>query len=133
MKKRVIIWFLLAAMLLLLPACSVKRSVSDGSYTIAVTLTGGTGKAKIVTPTALTVENGAMTLTVVWSSDKSDYMLVNGEKLLPEYIDGHSVFRVPVASIDEQLSVTADTTAMSTPHEIDYTITFNAATLAPMS
>lgn len=105
----------------------------DGSYTIGVALEGGTGKAKIQSPAALTVANGGMTLTVTWSSDKYDYMIADGEKLLPQYVDGHSVFSVPVASLDTPLQVVADTTAMSTPHEIEYTITFDAASLTPAS
>ena len=35
-----------------------------------------------------------------------------------------------VAALDTELAVTADTVAMSTPHEIDYTLTFDSATLA---
>ena len=34
------------------------------------------------------------------------------------------------AALDAALAVTADTVAMSTPHEIDYTLTFDSATLA---
>ena len=33
-------------------------------------------------------------------------------------------------ALDTALAVTADTVAMSTPHEIDYTLTFDSATLA---
>ena len=39
-------------------------------------------------------------------------------------------FEIPVAALDTALAVTADTVAMSTPHEIDYTLTFDSATLA---
>ena len=35
-----------------------------------------------------------------------------------------------MAALDTELAVTADTVAMSTPHEIDYTLTFDSATLA---
>lgn len=133
MKKRIIVWFLLAAMLLSLFACSVKKSVADGTYTVNVTLEGGTGKARIESPAELSVKDGKMTLTVVWSSDKYDYMIVGGERYEPTYADGHSVFAVPVASLEEPLQVIADTTAMSTPHEIEYVITFDAASLTPAS
>jgi len=133
MKKRMIVWLLIAATLLTLFGCGAKKSVEDGTYTVAVTLSGGTGKAKIESPATLIVKDGKMTLTAVWSSDKFDYMVVNGEKLLPEYVDGHSVFAVPVASLEEPLKVIADTTAMSVPHEIEYEIAFDAATMAPAS
>ena len=36
---------------------------------------------------------------------------------------GNSVFEIPVTKLNEPIKVTADTTAMSEPHEIDYKIT----------
>ena len=103
---------------------------ADGSYTCAVTLEGGSGRATVESPAALTVADGIMTATIVWSSPNYDYMLVDGEKYLPVNADGNSTFEIPVAALDAALAVTADTVAMSTPHEIDYTLTFDSATLA---
>lgn len=103
---------------------------ADGSYTCAVTLEGGSGRATVESPAALTVADGIMTATIVWSSPNYDYMLVDGEKYLPVNTDGNSTFEIPVAALDTTLAVTADTVAMSTPHEIDYTLTFDSATLA---
>jgi hypothetical protein len=56
-------------------------------------------------------------------------MIVDGEKLLAELRDGHSVCVIPVAAFDRALGVIADTTAMSQPHEIEYTLRFNSATV----
>lgn len=103
---------------------------ADGSYTCAVTLEGGSGRATVESPAALTVAEGAMTATIVWSSPNYDYMLIDGEKYLPINTEGNSTFEIPVAALDTALAVTADTVAMSTPHEIDYTLTFASATLA---
>lgn len=103
---------------------------ADGSYTCAVTLEGGSGRATVESPATLTVADGAMTATVVWSSPNYDYMLIDGEKYLPINTEGNSTFEIPVAALDTALAVTADTVAMSTPHEIDYTLTFASATLA---
>ena len=103
---------------------------ADGSYTCAVTLEGGSGRATVESPAALTVADGIMTATIVWSSPNYDYMLVDGEKYLPVNTDGNSTFEISVAALDTALAVTADTVAMSTPHEIDYTLTFDSATLA---
>lgn len=103
---------------------------ADGSYTCAVTLEGGSGRATVESPAALTVADGIMTAIIVWSSPNYDYMLVDGEKYLPVNTDGNSTFEIPVAALDTALAVTADTVAMSTPHEIDYTLTFDSATLA---
>ena len=97
---------------------------ADGSYTCEVTLEGGSGRATVESPAALTVENGKMTATIVWSSPNYDYMIVDGEKYLPTNTDGNSTFEIPVAALNTPLAVTADTVAMSTPHEIEYTLTF---------
>ena len=102
---------------------------TDGSYTCAVTLEGGSGRATVESPAALTVADGAMTATIVWSSPNYDYMLIDGEKYLPTNTEGNSTFEIPVTALDTALAVTADTVAMSTPHEIDYTLTFDSATL----
>lgn len=103
---------------------------ADGRYTCAVTLQGGSGRATIESPAALTVADGTMTAAIVWSSPNYDYMLVDGEKYLPTNTEGNSTFEIPIAALDTALAVTADTVAMSTPHEIDYTLTFDSATLA---
>ena len=102
---------------------------ADGSYTCAVTLEGGSGRATVESPAALTVADGAMTATIVWSSPNYDYMLIDGEKYLPTNTEGNSTFEIPVTALDTALAVTADTVAMSTPPEIDYTLAFDSATL----
>ena len=53
----------------------------------------------------------------------------DGEKYLPTNTEGNSTFEIPVAALDTALNVTADTVAMSTPHEIEYTLTFDSASL----
>ena len=102
---------------------------ADGTYTCEVTLEGGSGRATVESPAALTVADGKMTATIVWSSPNYDYMIVDGEKYLPTNTDGNSTFEIPVAALDTALDVTADTVAMSTPHEIEYTLTFDSASL----
>ena len=49
---------------------------------------------------------------------------MDGEKYLPTNTEGNSTFEIPVAALDTPLAVTADTVAMSKPHEIEYTLTF---------
>lgn len=98
----------------------------DGSYTCEVTLEGGSGRVTVDSPAALTVADGKMTATIVWSSPNYDYMIVDGEKYLPTNTEGNSTFEIPVSALGVPLSVVADTVAMSTPHEIEYTLTFSA-------
>ena len=102
---------------------------ADGTYTCDVTLEGGSGRATVESPAALTVADGKMAATIVWSSPNYDYMIVDGEKYLPTNTEGNSTFEIPVAALDTALDVTADTVAMSTPHEIEYTLTFSSASL----
>ena len=104
-------------------------SLEDGEYAIEVTMTGGSGKASIQSPALLTVTDGTAYISITWSSSNYDYMIVDGEKYLPTNTEGNSTFEIPVAALDTALDVTADTVAMSTPHEIEYTLTFDSASL----
>lgn len=104
-------------------------TLTDGSYTIELTMEGGSGRASIQSPTQITVADGAATATLEWSSPNYDYMLVNGEKYLPVNTEGNSVFEVPVEALDAPLTMIGDTVAMSTPHEVEYTVTFHSETL----
>ena len=104
-------------------------TVEDGSYTIELTMEGGSGRASIQSPAQLAIADGAATATLEWSSPNYDYMLVNGEKYLPVNTEGNSVFEVPVEALDVPLTMIGDTVAMSTPHEVEYTVTFHSETL----
>lgn len=103
---------------------------ADGTYTCEVTLEGGSGRATVESPAALTVADGKMTATIVWSSPNYDYMKVGEEKFLPVNQGGEtSMFEIPVTVFDRKMAVSADTTAMSTPHEIEYTLQFDSASI----
>ena len=104
-------------------------AVEDGSYTIELTMEGGSGRASIQSPAQLAIADGAATAILEWSSPNYDYMLVNGEKYLPVNTEGNSVFEVPVEALDVPLTMIGDTVAMSTPHEVEYTVTFHSETL----
>ncbi len=101
----------------------------DGTYTAEVTLEGGSGRASIESPAQITVKDGAVTASIQWSSPNYDYMIVDGEKYLPVNTEGNSVFEIPVSGFDQKIEVIADTTAMSKPHEIEYTLTFDSSTI----
>ena len=103
-------------------------ALADGTYTIEVGFEGGSGKSHVLTPCTLKVENGAATATIVWSSEKYDYMLVDGQRYDVLTTEGGSTFEIPVRALDTPLTVIGDTTAMSTPHEIEYTLTFDSST-----
>ena len=96
---------------------------------VAVTLSGGSGRARVQSPAALYVEDGVCTALIAWSSKNYDYMKVEGEKVLPVPNEDNSAFRIPVLYFDRAMPVIADTVAMSEPHEISYTLLFDASSL----
>lgn len=108
---------------------SASSDIEDGEYTVEVTLEGGSGKSSVESPTKLTVENGKAFAEIVWNSPNYDYMIVDGEKVLPFNTDGNSSFKIPVSEFDSKIDVKADTTAMSEPHEIEYTLYFNSESI----
>lgn len=103
--------------------------LADGIYTVAVSMEGGSGKVSVESPAKLEVKDKQAVATVVWTSPNYDYMKVGEEKFLPVNTDGNSTFEIPVSVFDRKMAVAADTTAMSAPHEIDYTLQFDSASI----
>ena len=94
---------------------------------LTVDLHGGSGKASIESAELVGEAEGQLLVRITWSSSKYDYMLLDGERYLPVNSGGHSTFEIPVPGIPCDLTVQADTVAMSQPHLIDYTIHFDEA------
>lgn len=112
----------------------VSVNQKDGDYSIELVLSGGSGKASVVSPTILTVKDGKAYAELTWSSSNYDYMIVAGETYLNEAEEGApSQFHIPVTKMDEEMSVIADTTAMGTPHEVNYTLTFYSESIGSTS
>lgn len=102
-------------------------SLEDGEYTVNVELEGGSGRASVDSEAKVKVTDGQAYATIVWSSTYYDYMLVDGKKYTNENEGGNSTFTFPIAGVPCTMDVVGDTTAMSQPHEIDYTLTFSFA------
>lgn len=109
----------------------MRREFNDGSYTVEVVLSGGSGRASVRSPADLVIENGKMTAEIVWSSPNYDYMEINGIAYDPVNSEGNSVFSVDVPALDADIPVLAETVAMSEPHRIEYTIRFRSETIQP--
>lgn len=107
--------------------------MQNGEFLIEVDLVGGSGRASITSPCELFIENENATAQIEWSSPNYDYMIVSDEKYTPVNTEGNSVFEIPVESFDTPIIVIADTTAMSVPHEIEYTLTFHQDTMQKVS
>lgn len=102
---------------------------AQGEYMIDVTLLGGTGRADITSPAEIRITQEGVTALIEWSSPSYDYMIVDDIKYMPVNTEGNSVFEIPVTAFDEEIPVTADTMAMSVPHEIEYTLNFHSETM----
>ena len=103
--------------------------IADGEHTVEVALEGGTGRASVDSPAVIRKSGDEIIAVITWSSPYYDYMIVDGQKYEPVNTDGNSVFEIPVASLDSPLEVIADTTAMSEPHEIEYTLLFDSSSI----
>lgn len=60
--------------------------------------------------------------------DVAEPALADGTYTIEVGFEGGSTFDIPVRVLDTPLTVIGDTTAMSTPHEIEYTLTFDSTT-----
>ncbi len=108
--------------------CAVKDAeITDGKYSVDVTLKGGSGKAKIEDAT-VEIKDGNAVATIVWSSPYYEYMLIEETKYEPIQESGNSTFEIPV-TFDKEIEIQALTVAMSQPHLIDYTLYFDSKTL----
>lgn len=98
--------------------------MEDGEYAIEVELSGGSGRSTVNSPAGLLVKDGLAWARIQWSSSSYDYMIVGNKKYFPINEEGYSTFEIPIPAFNEPVAVTADTTAMSTPHEVEYALTF---------
>lgn len=103
----------------------VSVDMEDGEYEVEVTLEGGSGRASVSSPAVLLVKNRKAYARIEWSSPNYDYMKIGTEIYYPVNTEGNSSFEIPVSVFDKKMTVIADTTAMGTPHEIEYTLTFH--------
>ena len=81
-----------------------------------MTLEGGSGRATVESPAALTVADGRMTATIVWSSPQPTTICWwTAKKYLPTNTEGNSTFEIPVTALDTPLDVVGDTVAHEHP------------------
>ena len=121
-----------------LPATALQESsyttlkeldLEDGIYDVEVSLEGGSGRASVESSAELQIQADSATVRLCWSSPNYDYMLIDEQRYEPVNTEGNSVFEIPVNIFDYKMPVIADTTAMSTPYEINYTLYFDSSTI----
>ena len=149
---RAAIWFILSIWIIMAAGCAGSDTAQREEGPVcwaSAQLQGGSGKAFVETPCPVYKKEGTLCALITWSSDHYDYMIVNEKKLLQVNTEGNAQFMVPLGSLEEiageaagaepggaemlpdalggtslEIDVQADTTAMSTPHLIDYTLSF---------
>ena len=149
---RAALWLILSIWIIMAAGCAGSDTAQREEGPVcwaSAQLQGGSGKAFVETPCPVYEKEGTLSALITWSSDHYDYMIVNEKKLLPVNTEGNAQFMVPLGSLEEiageaagaesggaemlpdalsgtslEIDVQADTTAMSTPHLIDYTLSF---------
>lgn len=130
MKRIFAVLLILSA--LMVPTWALAAELpDDGEYTIEARLTGGSGRAYVESPTALTVKDGVGTAVIVWSSPFYEYMRIGETVYDPIQEEGNATFEIPI-TLDEDIPVAALTVAMSEPHEIEYSLRFDSSTIKPV-
>ncbi len=132
-KKFISIFFATSLILFSFSFCSSKnqnqknaKNLNDGIYEVSVSLKGGSGKTKIISPAKLIVKNKKQNLQIVFTSKNYDYIIVDKKKYLNESPNDFSSFTIPIKNTGENLKIIANTNAMSSSHEIEYEIVFDS-------
>ncbi len=130
MKKRITLLTAVILSFIMLISCNnTTDAIEDGTYTIAAELSGGSGRASVESPMTIDVQGKSVTATVIWSSKNYDFMRIGDEYYYPTNEEGNSTFQIPVQSLEEPLEFTAQTVAMSEPHQIEYSIAFDTSAI----
>ena len=120
----------LVLMLALLPAASLAEgdgtldnstSLADGAYVPDdFSFTGGTGRVSIRCD-EVRVTDGHAEARIVFSSPNYSYVKAGGEVFYADHSEAESSFAIPV-KLNADNIIIGQTTAMSTPHEVEYVI-----------
>ena len=119
MKRALIALILFCCMLS--AAALAETALQDGVYAPDdFTFSGGSGRVEISCP-QVTVEGGAVTARIAFSSPNYTRVVVDGVEYAGEHTADASVFDVS-APLNRAFELTGTTTAMSQPHDILYTL-----------
>ena len=112
---RAIACVLVALLALPFAGCSASPNATGGTagsqeYTVSVSLSGGSGRTSIASPTTIVKDGDTYTATITWSSSNYDKMTADGVDYAPVNDGGNSTFEIPV-TLDEDIAVSAETIA----------------------
>jgi hypothetical protein len=133
--KHMILRLLALVLCLALPgmgALAEASAIPEGEYAPdGFTFSGGTGKVTISCP-KITVADGAVTATLVFSSPNYPVLAVDGVEYAAEHEGDTSIFVIP-ARLDADMALVGTTTAMSQPHDVEYVIHIYMNEAAPQA
>lgn len=119
--KRTIAVLLTLALLCGAAALAEGASLPDGAYVPdGFRFSGGSGKVTITCP-EVQISGGEITATLVFSSPNYPKLAVDGVEYPATHEGDTSIFQIP-AALNADMTVVGTTTAMSQPHDVEYTI-----------
>ncbi|MCQ2553039.1 MAG: hypothetical protein MJ150_01885 [Clostridia bacterium] len=102
---------------------TVTEPVKISTTAVTPTLEGGTGKTTVKTAETFKDLSGNLMAILTWSSKSLDFMQVGDVMYFALGTAGNPcTFIVPV-TMDTEMPISAQTSAMSTPHLVEYTLT----------
>ena len=124
LKKALSIGASLALMLCLIftSTISVFAAYQDGTYSVGMSCEGGSGRGGVESAMVTVIGGAPSSVALTMTSPNYDYCYdpVTGAKVMAPAGSSNSVFYINYPGT--VFSFTADTTAMSQPHEITYTV-----------
>jgi len=130
----------LFVLLAAIPAAFADTVYEDGAYTASLTFEGGTGRIVWDSPVAVTVAGGVLYADLVMSKPNGEtpsveWMEYNGVRYTAQ-VDASaktcSFYHVPVTN-PSVMKVSANTTAMSAEHVVEYTLCLNVSAIPTVS
>ena len=120
LKKNILCTIFTAALLaaVLLLSLHFKEPSSGSFFPAAFSFSGGSGRVSISCERVI-LNKGDTEAVIVFSSPDYSYVKVDDRVYQGSYTEKTSTFRIP-AVLDSEFTVKGCTTAMSTPHEIEY-------------
>ena len=85
-----------------------------------------------MSPTCIVVKNNSVTAEIKFESPYYDYIIFEDKKYKSISNNGFSVFEIPFGNIYNDINITANTTAMSKPYNIDYVLSFDLNSVKAM-
>ena len=110
--RKTIVYLVLILGLLLVTSCGSQGVTSDEeknneivktTYSVEISLEGGSGKATIQSPVTITEMDGQLSAKLVWTSKNYDYMIVGDVRNENENVGGDSTFTVDIENTTKSM------------------------------